>query len=376
MEFKQVEERPLDYITEAAQKNHVLNKYLKDKQLVLKEYPFEKTITVLKVKDDGSQIAVKITDFNEFSSGQSAIFYTILNKYIEIECKIAKIQEDNTMILVVNKLGIAKKNRDNNRIPGNGNVHASKLVTAKTIIDANMFQIPTLVKVAFDDFKAKLNEEVYETVKIDIFKPDLPRRFAAVKKTMKPLFIEDTSDKSKYSNDNENRLSYGKDIDEEIETEIKNFASEMIISEMIVPVIYGETAKFPIGYILIQNREKPLTEKNLLEVQSLAEKMVQRILESNTMQVNGKFPIIDASPTGVQLQVNNFDLMKILPKQKHFIFDITFKMQPPLTVLGNIRWTAKKNDEELLLGVELEGKSDLPGERMRYIRNLEEMQKE
>jgi hypothetical protein len=373
-----MKDRLLDNVIEPAQKLHVINKYLIDKELVLRRFPYDAKVIVKKANQDGTEVAVHTYNPDLFVEGGLVSFYTLLAKYIQIDCTVKSIHPDGTVILTLNQLGIAKANRAEPRIHNNGLIHVSNLKTAKVVIDTNMFQIPTFVKVAFDEFKTKLDANRFEFVKIDIFKAALPRRFNIVKKSLQPLLIVDTQDRASYTPENPKLLSYNRDIDEDIDQEIKHFREELIESEIIVPILYGESDedKIPMGYIWVQNREKKLSEADLEDVLKLSQALVQRVLESNTMTVDTKIPVIDASKGGLQIQVEDESLINILPKQRRIVLDIYFKMQPPFTVMGDIRWAEKKTDNKLLLGLKLESKSDLPGERIRYIRNLESLNQE
>jgi hypothetical protein len=376
LEYKLKDERELDPIKEPAQRYHVLSKYLLNKDLTLRIYPFNQKFKIVKIKDDASQIAVHTDSFGEYPIGSIMKFYSILAKYIELDCTVIKIQDSSNIILKVDYLGISKKERNNERIPGAGLVHISNIVTVKTVIDSNMFQMPTLVKVAFDEYRSKLTPDKFETIKIDIFKPDLLRKFSIVKKSKKIFFLPGTQDAKSYQPANQDYLNFTEDLDDDIELEKKRYRDDRIVSECIVPVLYGESTdeKIPIGYVHIQNQEYHLTEEDINYLKNLSEDMVKRIIESNSMQITGKFTVIDISQNGLQVKIDDSDLIKILPKQKSFLCDIIFKMQAPFTVIGKIRWYAKKpHEDSLLIGIELEGKSDLPGERMKYIKNLEEL---
>jgi hypothetical protein len=376
LEYKIKQEREMDPIKEPAQRYHVLSKYLLNKDLTLRIFPFQQKFNIVKIKEDASQIAVRTDSFGDYPVGSEMKFYSILAKYIELDCTVIKIQDSSNLILKVDYLGISKKERNNERIPGAGLVHISNLVTVKTVIDSNMFQMPTLVKVAFDEFRSKLTPNKFETIKIDIFKPDLLRKFSIVKKSKKILFIPDTQDTKSYEPISKDYLSFSEDLDDDIELEKKRYRDDRIVSECIVPVLYGESneEKISIGYVHIQNQEYNLTEEDIDFLKKLSEDMVKRIIESNSMQITRKFTVIDISQNGLQVKIDDPDLIKILPKQKSFLCDIIFKMQAPFTVIGKIRWYAKKpHEDSLMIGIELEGKSDLPGERMKYIKNLEDL---
>ena len=376
MEFKPHEDRILDSVNESAQKYHVLSKYLLQKELTLRVFPFNQKFTILKIKEDGSQIAVRNDSGLVLEQGARITLFSILAKYIELDCTVLKVQDENKLILNVENLGISKKNRESDRVPCKGNVYINNIVTVKTVIDANMLQVPTLVKVAFDEFRSKLDPKRFEYSKIDIFKSDLLRKFMLVKRTRKIFFISETQNTESYVPGNSEYLKFGQEIDDDIEIEKKRYREDRILSECILPVLYGskEDDLLPIGYIHIQNRESHLNEDDIEYLKKLSKEMVLRILESNTMQVAGKFPVIDISASGLQVKIDEPNLIKILPKQKFFIFDIIFKLQTPFTVIGKIRWVAHKKDEDsILLGLELEGKSDLPGERANFLKNIENL---
>lgn len=99
--------------------------------------------------------------------------------------------------------------------------------------------------------------------------------------------------------------------------------------------------------------------------------MIERIKESNTIKTSEHFSILEISKGGVRIKIENPHLIETLPKQNDFVFDIFFKMQAPFTVHGITRWLALDENGHLILGIELAGKSDLPGERARFESNLE-----
>jgi hypothetical protein len=109
-------------------------------------------------------------------------------------------------------------------------------------------------------------------------------------------------------------------LDDDIELEKKRYRDDRIVSECIVPVLYGESneEKISIGYVHIQNQEYNLTEEDIDFLKKLSEDMVKRIIESNSMQITRKFTVIDISQNGLQVKIDDPDLIKILPKQKSF----------------------------------------------------------
>ncbi|EMM87823.1 PF07614 family protein [Leptospira santarosai str. 2000027870] len=379
MEYLQKTEREMDVITSAEQKDHVIAKYLLEQELTFKVYPFDRKAVVKKILEEGEKILIQFLNVENYSEGSSFTVYMILAKYIELECILLQKLENSLFIVKVEKLAIARKNRENQRVAVEpGAMYATNVVSSKAIIEANMFNVPTLVKVNFEDYKNRLRQKTKDIVDIDTFKPDLDRKFQIVKKTLKYFLIENTQNERSYKKNSPGRINYEKEVDDDLSSCIKEYKDQQIVSELIVPIIYlnQEQEQIPIGYFSIQSKERELTEKYVLKLQALADEMVERIKESNTMKTSEHFPILDASKTGISVKIEHPHLVETLPKQNDFVFDIFFKMQAPFTVHGSIRWLAKDENNHLILGIELAGKSDLPGERARYESNVESLSKE
>ncbi len=378
MQYFEVNPRALDYISSKEQKQHVITKYLLDQEMVLKLEPFDKKLFVKKYLEEGEKIVVQVPEGLPDITENKISLFKILAKYIELDCVSLQRLENDMYLFKVEKVAIAKKSRENERVNvPNGKVFATNLISSKTIIDANMFNIPTLVKVNFEDYKNRLKKNSTDMIVIDAFKPGLDRKFEIVKRTRKSLLLENTQNAGSYSSSESDRLDYTKEIDDDIGTITRKYKDQKIISELIRPIIYTNHASelIPIGYIWIQSRDKNLTSEYLAELGRLSKDVVDRIKESNTMKTAERFRVLDASPRGIKLKIHDPNLIETLPKQQEFVFDVLFRMQAPLTVSGGIKWWGKDEDDHLLLGLEFKSKSDNPGERERFIKNLELLSK-
>ncbi|PJZ42225.1 hypothetical protein CH370_08315 [Leptospira kmetyi] len=373
MEYLQKVKREMDVITSIEQKNHVITKYLLEKELTFKIDPFDRKAVIKKILEGGEQILIQLPNVEESPEGNRFILYMILAKYIQLECILLQKLEKSVFALKVEKLAIARKNRDNQRFPVKpGAVYMTNVISSKTIIEANMFNIPTLVKVNFEDYKNRLKQRTKDIVNIDTLRPGLDRKFEIVKKTFKYLLIENTQDPNSYKNNGQERINYEKEVDDDLSSCIRKYKDQKIVSELIVPIIYVNHVeeRIPIGYFSVQSKDQALTEKYAQELQVLAKDMVERIKESNTMKTPERFQILEASKGGIKVKIDHPHLIETLPKQDGFVFDIFFRMQAPFTVHGLIRWFTKDANNHLILGIELTGKSDLPGERARYESNI------
>ncbi|KAA1268210.1 DUF1577 domain-containing protein [Leptospira interrogans] len=374
MEYIEKTERETDAITSAEQKDHVITKYLLDKELVFKIDPFDRKAVIKKVLEEGEKIIIQVSKEEDLPKENSFILYTILAKYIQLECILLQKLENSLFIIKVEKLAIARKNRETQRFQVESDtMYVTNVVSSKTVIEANMFNIPTLVKVNFEDFKNRLKQKTNDTVNIDTFGPGLNHKFEIVKKTLKYLLLENTQDPNSYKNNSPGRIHYEKEIDDDLDSCIQEYKDQQIISELIVPIVYinHPEEQIPIGYFSIQSKEQSFTEKDIQEFQALANDMIERIKESNTIKTSEHFSILEISKGGIRVKIENPHLIETLPKQNDFVFDIFFKMQAPFTVHGIIRWLTLDENGHLILGIELAGKSDLPGERARFESNIE-----
>lgn len=378
MQYFEKNSRALDYIISKDQKKHVILKYLLDQELSLKIYPFDQKAVIKKYLEEDEKILIHMPEDWEETGEKKISLFKILAKYIEIDCQFLQKAEKDLYLLKVERLAIAKLNRESARVQvSNGKAVVTNLITPKTVIEANMFNIPTLIKVNLEDYKNRLKKNSTDNIVIETFKPGLDRKFEIVKRSRKSLLLEDTQNTNSYSESGPDRLDYSKDIDDDIGAIIRKFKDQKIVSELIRPIIYKNHSDqpVPIGYIWIQSKDKKLSSDYLAELGRLSDEVVGRIKESNTIKTTEKFIILDASPKGLKVKIHDPNLIDILPKQEGFIFDVLFKMQAPLTVSGAIRWWGKDEDGHLTLGLEFKGKSDHPGERNRYIKNLELIQK-
>ncbi|EMJ91709.1 DUF1577 domain-containing protein [Leptospira alstonii] len=379
MEYLQKTDREMDTVTSVEQVDHVITKYLLEQELIFKIDPFDKKAVIKRILEEGEKILIQLSNAEDIPAENSFTLYMILAKYIQLECIFLQKLENSLFTAKVGGLAIARKNRENQRFPVEpGFMYVTNVISSKNVIEANMFNIPTLVKVNFEDYKNRLKQKTKDIVDIDTFRPGLDRKFEIVKKTFKYLLIENTQDPNSYKSDSPGRINYEKEVDDDLSSCFKNYKDQKIISELIVPIVYLNHAEenIPMGYFSIQSKEQTLTEKDALELQVLANDMIERIKESNTMKTTEHFPIIEASKSGIRVKIENPHLIETLPKQDGFVFDIFFKMQAPFTVHGVIRWLAKDENNHLILGIELAGKSDLPGERARYESNIELLAKE
>ncbi|MBM9578807.1 DUF1577 domain-containing protein [Leptospira sp. 201903070] len=375
METIQRKKREKETVVDPAKKFHIISKFLVKTDIVAQSPGIVKQIVkILQVSKDATKILIQTRTPNAFPLNSQVTLTKLLAKYVELECEVLDEKPGNQLILGVSDISIASKERSLNRIaPQEGAVWITNIRTSKTTIDANLFNIPTSVKVNFADYETKLKSK-FDILKIDVFST-IGDKFDMVKKTRKILFIPDTQKPASYAPfDQDGFIDYQEEIGDkdDIRKKIIEYANQKIRSELIVPVIYlnHEEQAIPIGYVHAQNRNKVIDILDVMEIKTLTFEMVDRIRESNTVLVKERFPIVNISTGGLKAKINHPDLNQDLTKRAGFTFDIFFKMQAPLTAFGVIRSVTKDADGNLYVGLSIEGNSSRPGERKKYIDNV------
>ncbi|MDI7225168.1 DUF1577 domain-containing protein [Leptospira santarosai] len=366
--------RDLDVINSPEQRKHIIEKHLLKQSLNIRGGFDTETVTIQKYVDEGEKIVVELSNKKELPENEEIVLYRILAKYVQLECSFSKKLGPKLVELNVNKISIAKSNRAFPRyLVSDDVVHVTNISSSKTVIDASLFNIPTLVKVSFEDYKAKLKPDNLGLVEIDVFKSDQDDKFELVKRNKKYIHIENTSLEESYTSQNENQISVEDHIHEEIVSLMRKYKDEKIISEIIYPIIYINHSRqsIPLGYIWVRNKDRILGKDTIQKLAELSKEMVARIKESNTVLTTEKFQVIDISNNGICIKITDPHLIQTLPKHTGFVFDIYIRMQGYFKVFGAIRWLSYDEVGNLILGLELVGKSSFPGEREKFYKNIE-----
>ncbi|EMO77784.1 PF07614 family protein [Leptospira kirschneri str. 200801925] len=179
-----LKERDLDIINSPEQRKHIIEKHLLNQSLRIKGDPNRETITIQKYVDSGEKIVAGLSDEIHFSENDEIVLYKILAKYVQLECSFIRKTRPGVAEFVVTKVSIAKSNRAFPRYSvAEDAAHVTNINSSKTVIDASLFNIPTLVKVSFEDYKTKLKPDQLGLVEIDVFKSDQDEKFELIKRT-------------------------------------------------------------------------------------------------------------------------------------------------------------------------------------------------
>ncbi|WP_232373951.1 DUF1577 domain-containing protein [Leptospira chreensis] len=364
----------MDQITGKEQKHHVILHYLMNQEMKANWNGQIQSMTVTQELPGGEEIIVDWSEVWAIGPGSTFILSKLLARYLELHCSFVKQIAPNKIQLHVDKVLIAKKERLNPRftISEDGLVNVTNIVSSKTIIEANMFNIPTLVRVNFEDYRKRMMARSGEAGTMDIFKSGMERKFDVVKSTQKILFIKDATNAESYRSDEEGFINYEDDIEDHVDKIALASKDKKIKSELILPILYTNELEeiIPIGYYWLQTKDNAITKEDLEFYKKQISEMIERIKDANLMTTVEKFPVLDLSTTGLRLKIANSNLVETLPKQKGILLELVFKLQTPFRFFGKIAWAYKDAAGDLLVGVEFSGKRTY-AEKVRFEENIE-----
>jgi len=227
MQYIDKKSRDIDVITSLEQKHHILSKYLLDKELLLRMDPFDQKVILKKILEGGEKILVYLPPETDFFFPMNVQLFKILANYIHIDCDFISQVEDGLFLLQVNKLEIARRNRENERIPlPSGTAFATNIISNKFLIQSNMFNVPNLVKVHFDDYESRLSQRFDCNISVNVFKSDLPLSYDVVRKTQKFLWLPDTQNPRSYVAYFADQINYRDEIDDDISHAIAQYKEQ------------------------------------------------------------------------------------------------------------------------------------------------------
>lgn len=363
-------------ITDPHKRILILSKYLYRMEMEIKE--LNTSILVREYDKDGSRIIIEAYSGRRFKIGQILNLSKILGRYIEIKCTVAGEKPGGRYLLNITDFLISQKERTTERIkPPLGVVWVTNVKTNAPFIDTSFVTPPTFVKITFNEYENKLKNR-FEQIKIDCFNPMLDERFTLVKETCKTLFIHDTSDKKSYEivEEEEEFINLAEEGFLDINKLMHQYKMKGILSEMIMPIIYVDqyNSGKAVGYIHIQSKSALIEHDQVMELKILTFEMIDRIRESNFIENDGKYEIIDMSLEGLRIRITNRELKEQLRAQSSFYCDIFFKMQSAINVKCEIRFMGRdKNNDDMILGLKIVGYRE--GDRDKYKKNLEIIKK-
>lgn len=377
METKDRKRREILAITDKEKKLSLFNKYLKNQELRVKSHK-NILVRLRSIDSNGEYITiVPEKEIVEFEVGDKITLYVLLARYIQLDCVVTKVNPFHVFELFVDHLLLAMKARDEDRvIPPPESVWVTNIKISRVTLETELQTIPTYIKINFNDYENRMKTK-FDYIKIDKYPASMDERFHIVKTTGKTVYIRDTQDHDSYTALDNDFVNFSEEIIEDTIHLMKDYKNKKIVSEIIMPILYINPSSevSNIGFVHIQSKSKPIEYSQLMETKILTFEMIDRIRESNTVKYTDKFQVMNLSPGGIRIKVTSENLIEDLHHQPGFLFEVQFKMQAPISIYGNIRYTAMTKERHLIIGLSFNGSTNRLSDKKRYLLNIDYIKK-
>lgn len=365
LNIKQRKERGFDEIQSLDDVLEILKTQFKTRKLHLK-YSVDRTeVQVNEILEDKN---ITIVTDTEYAPGDDTIIiYGLLDKYLELDLGVVEVLGPGYFKCKIRSVRKASQGRRDLRFKINPeDVVATNFKFSKHTIELSGYNIPTGIKVILDQFQSS-RSDLSDIVRVDVFQTGDPM-FERIKKTGQTVFVEDASNPESYKALNDDFVDLAEVFGDELKNNIKRNVERGYKSIIICPLLYltDEARSIPFAYIQLISTTENMGIEKVLDVKEKAFKLVDRIRDANTVLLSVHQQISDISRGGVKLKITDENLKKYLIKARGFIFDIVFKLQAPITIYGEIKFTNYDDRGNLYIGVDFAGNSSRKDEMKRY----------
>ncbi len=372
--YKHRKERNFESVTGVDEIITMLKTQFENRKLHIKYTVEDREAKINEYLEDNTIMVVTDPDYNPEGS---IIIYGLLDKYIEIDLKVEEARGPGYFRCGITGMRRASQGRRDLRFKVSPDkVVATNFKISRHALEITDYKIPTSIKVMIDQFQSQ-NARMSDVVRIDIFTPG-DKVLDEIKKTGQTLFLEDLNDPSTFTPPNENFLDIAQVLGAELNSYVKRNIERGFKSIIISPVIYinDSGGSIPFAYFQLISKNTPLSMENLLDVKEQCFTLVDRIRDANTMLLNMHQEIVDISIGGARLRLTDENLKKNVLHTKGFIFDIVFKLQAPITIYGEIRFTFEDEQGDVYVGVDFAGNSSRKDEMKRFYSVMKPMELE
>ncbi|MCX7678446.1 MAG: DUF1577 domain-containing protein [Spirochaetes bacterium] len=372
---KQRKERPFAPIEPISEAIELLKNEFGRRRIYVKNSFPRLEVQINEVLPDDTFMIITDPEFQPPSN--TLIVYGLLDKYIEFDLLIQEIKGPGYFhCQCVGARKALTGRRDVRFKMAPEDVVATNFKFSKYTLELTGLTVPTGIKVILDQFHTT-HTHLGDIVKVDVF-PHGDPLLDVVKKTGNSVFVEDMANIESYRAQIPDMVDLVEFYGDEIKEQIKRNVERGYKSMIICPIIYLDESEksIPFAYIQVISLKEKLGIDKLLELKDHAFKLVDRIRDANTVLLPVHQQILDLSRGGAKLKITDDNLKKSLVKARGFIFDIVFKLQAPITIYGEIKFTSTDKDGNMYVGVDFAGNSSRKNEMKRYLDMIRPMEVE
>ena len=358
--------------------NFLRGNFAGSKRLKIKYDIEERELFINEFVDADQKIIVVTPESYIPGSANMIIVYGLVQKYFEIELSVKEQLGPGYYSCEIKSGRKATTGRADIRFKVNdGDVITTNFRISKHTIDVSMFTIPTGIKVILDQFEVQ-NRSLYDVLEVGLLSASQDPIINAIRRSGKTLFIEDYSKPESFVPMNDGFIDLKEVFGSEFPKYLSKAKEKGYKSAITVPLMYISDSEqsIPFAYISMASKEKTLSFEDVISMQEKTFKLIDRIRDANTAFIEAKQPVLDISRGGVRLLIENNDLKMSMLKARGFVFDIVFRLQAPITVYGDIKFTAYDADKRLIVGISFAGNSSRKNEMKRFYEIMQPMELE
>lgn len=377
MDFRERKKRPFEDLMDMSEIMQMLqDHYTKGKKLHLKYDITDSDVGINEIM--GEDEIMLLTPENYEPKSEIIVVGGLLDKYVEFDLQIIQKRGPGYFQCKVKTGRKASTGRRDLRFKmETDTVVATNFKISKHTIDVTHLNVPTSIKVILEQFQSQYFKGG-DLCKVETFeKTDVI--LEAIKKTSKSLFVEDLSKVESYAPLTDDFLDLQEVLGKEEFNRYRVKSVERGYKSIIIsPIIYVTEAEqsVPFGYILIISKDQHYTLEKVLEVKDHSFRLVDRIRDANTVILPVRQDVMDISRGGARLRITDNSLKLSMLKARGFVFDLVFKLQAPITIYGETKFTGKDTEGNLILGISFAGNSSRKDEMKRLNELIKPMELE
>ena len=339
-----------------------------NKKMKIKYDVEERELFINEFIDSDKRLIVVTPETYEPGTSNIIIVYGLVQKYFEIELEVTEVRGPGYFECVIKSGRKATTGRADIRFKVNADdVIATNFRISKHTIDMSMFTIPTSIKVILDQFEVQ-NRSMCDVLEVGLLNNSQDPVINSMRRSGKTLYVEDLSRPESFTPMNDDFVDLKEVYGNEFPRYVAKSKEKGYKSIITVPLMYLNEAEqsIPFAFITMISKDKLLTFEDVITMKEKTFKLIDRIRDANTAFIEAKQSIVDISKGGLRLKVDNPALKLSMLKARGFVFDIVFRLQAPITVYGEIKFTAQDENKNSLIGVSFAGNSSRKDEMKRF----------
>lgn len=307
--------------------------------------------------------------------------YTTVNKHIECDFSIGKEIDTGAAYFHPVELRVGVSNRGFDRIP----VQSSDIMVGNIQISKGEIRSGAEVRVTnriiFNEFQKRLEGEFPGLTIYDPTEKEAPPYIQITGERPDSFVISDTAllREKPAADTDEGRFLQMLIHNGKRDQEMKRIRDKRIRSIVCVPVLAPGRNETLACFTREDLEPIAKDQAPIARFQEEGQKLLNRIIEANTVKIQDKLEIQDLSEKGMSLVVTSEKLMPLLHGDGVMTFDLIFRRQSPIRLQGIIRHMTHFPGK-IIAGIEFDGSSlnhmqDKPMDRLKNLVHLYRAQK-